>query len=36
MEFLAPYLDQIIYYSLEIVKVIGDVASKLLETYFPS
>lgn len=34
MELLAPYLDKIAYYFLEIVTVVGEAAAKLIEAYF--
>ncbi len=35
MDFIVEFLNQIVYHSLEIVKVIGDFAAYLSEIHFP-
>lgn len=36
MEVLVPFFEQLIYYSLSMVQVVGDIAAKLIEIHFPT
>ena len=36
IDIMAPFIDKLVFYFLESVEVIGDIARKLLEIYFPS
>ena len=36
IDIIAPYVDKVVYYFLESVEVIGELAQRLIDIYFPS
>lgn len=36
IEIISPFIGKCIYYSLEIIQVVGELATKLIEAYFPT